>query len=467
MSIKKNLTFSNALMLIVPILVALLTFELSTNYFENIFVLRNENYPKYIEKSSLIVDYAKSQYEFKLAELESYANQCGFSIYINKDGNLYYENLERRDEDIVSYIKVIEHDVVYQLNGKMTISTQVLYDDGYYEMYFVSKENISPLISISFVQMLLLSVLFISFITVALTNFITTNRLVKSILNPLDTLAKSADKIRLGNLSEPVGNSGVKELQELFYTFDLMREELKQSTEENEQHEKNRREMIAGISHDLKTPLTVIQGYSKGLLDGVASNPAKTKKYIEIINKKSIEMESLLNQLTVFSKLDNKTFEFKKELRNIDFLLNKYIKLQRTQFYDKKVYFEYVNKCKHINVSIDVLQVQRVLDNLISNSIKYNDKDKVIIKFYVYVLNINEVAIEVSDNGIGVLEKDLGKIFESFYRVDQSRSTKIEGSGLGLAICKSIIEAHNGKISAISKDGLTIRITLPIGEQDE
>ena len=161
MSIKKNLTFSNALMLIVPILVALITFELSTNYFENIFVLRNENYPKYIEKSSLIVDYAKSQYEFKLAELESYANQCGFSIYINKDGNLYYENLERRDEDIVSYIKVIEHDVVYQLNGKMTISTQVLYDDGYYEMYFVSKENVSPLISISFVQMLLLSVLFI------------------------------------------------------------------------------------------------------------------------------------------------------------------------------------------------------------------------------------------------------------------------------------------------------------------
>lgn len=467
MSIKKNLRFSNLLMLIVPIVITVLTFELSTNYFESVFVVRNENYPKYIEKSSLIVDYAKSQYEFKLNELEEYANQCGFYIYVYKDNQVYYENLQRSEENIVNYINVIDHDVVYQLNGKMTIATQVLYEDGLYEMYFVSKENVSPLISISVVQMLLLVVLIISFLAVAITNSFVTGRLVRSILTPLQGLAKSADNIRQGNLSDPVGNAGVNELQELFSTFDLMREQLKTNIEENTQHEQKRREMIAGISHDLKTPLTVIQGYSKGLLDGVAKDPEKSKKYLEVINRKSIEMESLLNQLTIFSKLENKSFEFKKELRNLDFLLTRFIRQQRLQYLDKKITFEYINKCKHINVYIDVLQIQRVLDNIVTNSIKYNDKRKIAIKFFVYVLNGYEVEISISDNGIGVSEKDLTKIFESFYRVDQSRSTKVEGNGLGLAICKSIIEAHNGHISASSEDGLVIKIILPIGEQNE
>ena len=111
--------------------------------------------------------------------------------------------------------------------------------------------------------------------------------------------------------------------------------------------------------------------------------------------------------------------------------------------------------------------MKRVLDNLISNSIKYNNNANVLINFRVIKINELKVQIEVSDNGIGVEKSELERIFENFYRIDESRSTKVEGNGLGLAICKNIIEAHNGTISAKSDNGLTIVITLPIGEEHE
>ena len=115
-------------------------------------------------------------------------------------------------------------------------------------------------------------------------------------------------------------------------------------------------------------------------------------------------------------------------------------------------------------VNIDIFQMQRVLDNIISNSIKYNENSNVEIDFVITKLNKQEVQIQISDNGIGVEEAELERIFENFYRIDESRSTKVEGNGLGLAICKNIVEAHNGIITAKSDNGLSIIITLPIGE---
>lgn len=464
MSIKRRFMLYNLMMLIFPLIISLIVFELSTNFFEDTFLIRNENYEEHIEKSSEVIAFARSKQALELSSLESFAKEKGYSLYIVKDNELLYENLSSDSESIVKQIEVIEYDVVYHFSGKVTIATRINYVDGPYDIYFISRENVSPKMTVTLIQLLLIAILVVVFIAVATSNYIVSGQMIKSFSKPLEKLSRNANKIRKGDLDEPVGKPEIKEFNQLYATFDLMRAELKSNIDKNIKYEKNRREMLAGISHDLKTPLTVIQGYSKGLIDGIAKDEQQTKKYVDVIYRKSLEMESLLNQLSIFSNLENKTFTFKFETINLHTFLEKLIKQTRSEYLNK-IKINYQNNCKDIVVSIDILQMQRVFDNLVSNSIKYNDNELIIINFVVTKHNNKEVVIIVSDNGIGVSEEEIEHIFENFYRVDESRSTKVEGNGLGLAICKNIIEAHQGTITASSLDSLTITITLPIGEE--
>lgn len=467
MSMKRKFRLYNILMLIFPILVSLIVFELSTNFFEERILIKNENYSIYVENASEIISFARSKTKMELDSIEQYAKELGFSVYIVKDDLVYYDNLPKKDKEIIKDIKPINKDIVYQYEGKIIIVSKIDYDNESFDMYFISKKTVAPFISLALVQIFLIFILITLFIAVAISNYFFSGKLIKSLSKPLEGLSKSADKIREGDLSKPVGKAGITEMEELFQTFDLMRIELKNNIDKNIKYEKSKREMLAGISHDLKTPLTVIQGYSKGILDGVAHNEEQVKKYVEVINRKSIEMESLLNQLTIFSKLETKSFTFNFEKINLNVFLEQFIKTLKTESLNKKIKFEYVNHAKNVEVLLDTLQMHRVFDNIVSNSIKYNNNEIVIIKIIVYLVDLNEIAINIIDNGIGVDEKDIEHLFESFYRVDSSRSTKVEGNGLGLAICKNIIEEHKGKIKAYSDQGLTIKISLPIGEKHE
>ena len=463
-SIKKSFMFYNILMLIFPIVVSLIAFELSTSLIEDKFIVRNETYEAYIRKSSELIEVAESIKDFELSTLEDKANEIGYVMYVSKDGEEVYENLTDFEESIVKSVNVINYDVVYQVGGKIAIATKITYPSGTYEMIFVSRNLAAPFMNITIVQLLLVSIIVVLFVAVGISNYVITGKMVNSFSKPLSHLSSHANKIREGDLTSSVGNADIKEFVEVYDTFELMRKELKSNIDKNIKYEKSRKEMLAGISHDLKTPLTVIQGYSKGLLDGVAKNEEQTKKYLEAIMRKSIEMEGLLNQLTIFSSLENESFVLKQESKNLSEFLKTFMKNQKTTYLNKKISFKYINSCPDINVSIDTFQINRVLENIFINSIKYNDNSNVLIKINVYLSNPSTVNMEISDNGIGVAEKDIEHIFESFYRVDVSRSTKVEGNGLGLAICKSIVEKHGGSISAYSVDGLTIKISLPIGE---
>ena len=464
MSVKRRFMFYNLMMLIFPFVIAIIVYALSTNFFENTFFLRTVNYTKQIENSSEIIEYAHSTNKFELSNLKTFALEKGYQMYILKDGEVVFKNINENDLDILNRINTIQYDVVYHFEGKVTIASLLKYQDGIYEAYYISKDKVTPVISINLLQVLLVVILAIVFITVATSNYIVSGSMIKSFSKPLEKLSKNANKIREGDLSEPVGKPEIKEFDELFQTFELMRKELKSNIDKNIKYEQSRREMLAGISHDLKTPLTVIQGYSKGILDGVAKNDQQAKKYLEVIYRKSIEMEKLLNQLTIFSNLENKTFSFKYEKVNLNHFIESFIHETKKEYLDKKIKISYLNHDVDLIVNIDIFQMQRVLDNIISNSIKYNENSNVEIDFVITKLNKQEVQIQISDNGIGVEEAELERIFENFYRIDESRSTKVEGNGLGLAICKNIVEAHNGIITAKSDNGLSIIITLPIGE---
>lgn len=464
MSIKRRFVFYNIIMFIFPLLISFAVYKLSTNFFENEVFVRNDNYVNYIDNSSEVIAFVRKSDQLLLSDLEKLARDKGYFFCVEKDGELIFSNLRREEMNIVEQIKMVNYDIVYNISGKIAIATRTIYSDGVYDIFFVSRSYVQPVFTFNLFQIFLFIVLIVVLIAVASSNLLVTRNMVNSFLKPLSKLSKSANKIRHGNLVEPVGKAGVEEFEELFITFDLMRKELKNNIDKNVNYENTRREMLAGMSHDLKTPLTVIQGYSKALKDGIAKNKEQNDKYLEVIYRKSVEMESLLNQLSIFSKLENKAFVFKYEKVNLHDFLDDFIKLSKTEMLDKKIVFIYSNLFKDVNVNIDVMQMHRVFENLFTNSVKYNKNHKVRIKIRVTMLNEKEVQIAFSDNGIGVPEKDINLIFDNFYRVDESRSTQVEGNGLGLAICKNIVESHGGKISAVSEKSLEVRITLPIGE---
>jgi signal transduction histidine kinase len=227
------------------------------------------------------------------------------------------------------------------------------------------------------------------------------------------------------------------------------------------QYEENRKELISNISHDLKTPITAIKGYVEGIKDGIADTPEKMDRYINTIYSKSCDMDNLINELFLFSKLDLKKVNF--DFRSID--ITAYLKdcIEELKFdlEKRKINLNYNHIKKNIDVIADAQKLKRVIMNIIENSIKYMNKDNGKIDI---ILSEEEAftVIEVRDNGKGISNKALPFIFDRFYRGDSYRNTSNGGSGLGLAIAKQIIEEHGGQIWVQSEvnEGTSIFFTL-------
>ena len=220
------------------------------------------------------------------------------------------------------------------------------------------------------------------------------------------------------------------------------------------------KEMVGNISHDLKTPLTVIKGYAEGLREGVANTPEKQDKYLSIIYSKAVEMNSLIDELSTYAKIDMDEVSYNFMKLDINEYLEEGFEEIRTdlEINGFDVYFHPYRK--KLEVIADADQLKRVINNLISNSKKYAAKDRK-GRIDIRVRPISDfVRIEIEDNGVGIPKDSLTKIFERLYRVDESRNSKIGGSGLGLAIVKKIIEDHNGKVCAESVEGQGTKIII-------
>ena len=464
MSIKRRFLIYNIIMFLFPLLIAFGVYFFSSHYFETEVFVRNDNYTGYLNNSSEVIAFLRKSDRFLLYDVEKLARDKGYFISVDRNGETIFENIRREEKAIVDQIKMVNYDIVYNISGKIAIATRITYSDGVYDIFFVSRSNVQPVFTFNLFQIFLFMTLLFVLIAVASSNYFVTRNMVDSFLKPVSKISRTANKIRHGDLNEAVGKAKIEEFEELFITFDLMRIELKNNIEKNLKYENNRREMLAGMSHDLKTPLTVIQGYSKAILDGVAKNKEQADRYLEVIYRKTIEMENLINQLSLFSKLENKAFTFNFDNIRLHDFIDSFIKLAKNEILEKKIVFIYSNQCRDVKVNIDIIQMGRVLENLFTNSVKYNDNQKVRIKIYVKKLDDNFVQILFTDNGIGVPQESLENLFDNFYRVDESRNNAVEGNGLGLAICKNIVESHNGKISAQCEKNLEILITLPIGE---
>ena len=276
----------------------------------------------------------------------------------------------------------------------------------------------------------------------------------RSIAVPLVKLKKATQNIKEGNLDFVLDVEGKDEFSELCQDFEEMRRRLKESTEEKNLMEKENRELISNISHDLKTPITAVKGYVEGIMDGVADTPEKMDRYVRTIYNKTNEMDHLINELTFYSKIDTNRIPYTFSKLNVeDYFADcaEEVGLELETRGIELVYANYVEK--DVMVIADGEQIRRVIHNIISNAIKYMDKPKGIIQ--IRIKDVGDfIQIEIEDNGKGIGPKDLPYIFDRFYRTDVSRNSSKGGSGIGLSIVKKILEDHGGKVWATSRLGI-------------
>ena len=225
----------------------------------------------------------------------------------------------------------------------------------------------------------------------------------------------------------------------------------------------NRKELIAGISHDLATPLTALKGYISGMRDGIANTQEKRQHYLEMMLETADNMAKLVETLFLFSKLDLGRVEFHTEPVVIYDYFVDFVADKRLAFAEHGLILKMSGEVTKVRVAIDYSQFTRVVDNLLENSIKYRRGETVTVEINISVKGKN-IRIAFIDDGLGVDEKHLTRLFDSFYRTDKARSNVAKGSGLGLAIVKQIINSLNGQVHAehSPNNGLTIIITLPI-----
>ncbi|MGG3691680.1 sensor histidine kinase [Heyndrickxia ginsengihumi] len=301
--------------------------------------------------------------------------------------------------------------------------------------------------------------LFLTLFGVLLLILISTNGLLtyfvsRTIIKPVNKLIQAAQKIGEGDLDFQIGIKQKDELGKLAQTFDHMRQKLKESINVQLQYEENRKELIANISHDLKTPITSIKGYVEGIRDGVANTPVKMERYLNTIYTKSVDMDKLIDELALYSKLDMNRLPYHFEEVNIQsFLLELIDELTFDLENENVALFFHTNSSEPYRVLADREKIKRAVTNIVSNSLKYMDKDKKSIEISIKGQADESVVVQIKDNGPGISEEALPYIFERFYRADPSRNTGTGGSGLGLAIVRRIIEDHGGNIWVESKIG--------------
>ena len=233
-----------------------------------------------------------------------------------------------------------------------------------------------------------------------------------------------------------------------------MRIRLKETAEEKVEFDKENKELISNISHDLKTPITAVKGYVEGIMDGVANTPEKMDRYIRTIYNKANEMDRLINELTFYSKIDTNRIPYTFSKIHIADYFDDCVEELNLELDAQHVDLTYFNYLEDDSVVIaDAEQIKRVINNIVSNSIKYMDKSHKVIN--IRLRDVGDfVQVEIEDNGKGIATKDLTKIFDRFYRTDASRNSTRGGSGIGLSIVKKILEDHGGKVWATSKEGV-------------
>ena len=311
-----------------------------------------------------------------------------------------------------------------------------------------------------------LIVSFISFIgsctVMIFTNLFLTKFVFKKIRQPLEMLTSGVRQISDGNLDYKIEYNENDEFKPICEDFNNMAARLKASIEEVQKNEQSRKELIAGISHDLRSPLTSIKAFVEGLLDGVADTPESQREYLQIIKQKTDDINKMVSQLFLYSKMDMGNYPTHPETLNIAGEIKDFISASQEEYKAKGLITEIINVPAEANIYADPVQLRSIFANILGNSAKYKNKETASAAINCAADN-GIIRIIFEDDGPGVPENEITKLFDIFYRGDPSRSNPNQGSGLGLAIAAKALERMNGRIYAknITTGGLRIIVEIP------
>ncbi|MCR5717034.1 MAG: HAMP domain-containing histidine kinase [Lachnospiraceae bacterium] len=280
------------------------------------------------------------------------------------------------------------------------------------------------------------------------------NQTAEEVKVNIGDIANGMDELTKGNLNYRFDVAADSEFAEICATFNRLAERLQESENQVKQQKD---EMMLGITHDLGTPLTSIQAYAEGILDGVANTPEKQKHYLEMIKGKAEDIQSLVTQIFMFSELKREDYPCHPISIRMDQALNNLIETHRKDYETRGLSI-------HASLSdtvclVDLEYLDRILINIAENSIKYRNNDHGNLKIFMET-DDKYCTLTFQDDGPGVSEEALPHLFEVFYRTDPARSMPGKGSGIGLAIVKSLMEKLGGSVIAQNGNHGGLKIQL-------
>lgn len=473
-SVKRRIFISNTYMVLVILCLFLVVNIVVIKLYERTYKYSLVNSTEMATHSepikSLLSEWALSTEEEAINKLATQLDVYDAFLSVELDGQFIYSNtdfsMEEFNKEIGQFLNEDGKLHIYVQNY-MTLLTKydptekikVVVLTGDYQEFLLQKNSYTDLLIL-----IIIDGIFGIGVLLIVSQFFT-KKLIKHILEPLDALSEGAERMKAGNLSEEVRYKGDVEFENVCDAFNQMQAHTKEVNEEKEVYEKARIEMVAGISHDLRTPLTAIRGTIKGIQDGIASTPELRDEFLDIAYRRAIDMNHLLERLFYFSKLETGNMPLNFEVIEWREYLETYVRRFEMLEDNTSIKLKLVEVEKGISSNIDREQFKRILDNLLENSKKYADTDNIEVVISTVVKG-SDVVIEVSDNGSGVSDDMISRIFEQFFRGDASRQEK-EGNGLGLYIVKYLVEQMAGTVTAENRNGFTVKIRLPITREGD
>lgn len=418
---------------------------------------------------SILEDWDEDSQDWE--QLETALRELDYGLVVSKNRQVVFSSLDRFQEDLY---RRMEKKASWPEEGTLTVQNEggvmVGCQAGGFTLVAMPRPDVPPVLGrqrpqseAMLLSMLVSGVAAIGIIV--LLSFFFTRCQIRQIMRPVNALAQAAKRVEEGDLSTPVDYQGKDEFSSVCAAFDHMQGHLLAEREKNAAYERARTDLVAGISHDLRTPLTSVKGYIKGLRDGVANTPEKQTQYLDIAYRKSCDMERLLQRLFYFSKLETGSLPMLPMPTDLGTFVRRFVEAADEELAPSGGQVALDSEPGPHPVRLDEEQMVRVLTNLKDNALHYADIRPLVLSLTVKRAGDWEY-LRFADNGMGVPEDQLPHLFEQFWRGDQARGSRGgEGSGLGLYIVKYIVEAHGGTIQAENDGGLVFEIALPHVEE--
>ena len=478
MKFKNKIIISFCIIIFVPIVLAVLVLfsmqHIQMRAIEQTYGIEGDGYSYFSNSVQLLSRFTRDTYKDLNAVAKNQTEKLEDEAYLEKMNRHLEEKasylIARKGQELVYIGKNAAASLLTQLpsygsaDGNADSGTYIdgdeqalvkqidfLYPDGTAGSLFIVTrlEEMVPEM-----KSLLIDIMISIILILVLTACMLTVWIYTSLINPIKKLQTATQNIKDGNLDFTIEAESEDEIGELCRNFEEMRQRLKDNAEEKINSEKENKALISNIAHDLKTPITAVKGYAEGIIDGVADTPEKRDRYIRTIYNKANDMDTLINELTLYAKIDTNRIPYNFAKINVADYFNDCIEEVGLDLEAKNIglaYFNYADE--KTQIIADPEQLRRVIHNIIGNSVKYLDKQKGLVN--IRIKDVGDfIQVEIEDNGRGISARDLPYIFDRFYRADASRNSATGGSGIGLSIVKKIIEDHGGKIWATSKESI-------------